>query len=882
MKRPVQTIIVLMMLAGLFSCQSTENSAAPDARYRISIVNKRDILVTQYLAEAKALMDRKNHEKAMKLYKTILILDPKNDEALSKMEEIKRWLPVIDEKSQIIESKEKEIEKTKTDFASEREKILLLMNETKTLSDKVRTQEEENQRLKDESEILQSIEQAKNAEVARDFQKAGGILKKTLIRYPLHSEKIEKSLVELKKSEDAWKKAQEEEKRLKKQLEEEKEKLQAEENKEKESSKKAAAQRPAPERKPAVPVAEKKETPQSVDEIVKEKYLFETMPDELTREHKYEYLEDKALRIYLQGLEKANRWVAEYFEEDGNLSRALSFYNNLLRNFPDSTDAQSYRKKAEDIDAQLKSTPVSAREKKITQKTNDSPEAAQRTEKENTLKMYLQSIGDAYFWIGNYYKERGQNEQAIGFFQQLYDDVPESEYTDDALFAIAEIYFNQGKWDNSLLQLYKVMDNFPRTSLLRDVYLKICYVYRQQKNFVKALELYGELKDTTPPGDERTLLDVETARTCVESGQYDKAVPLFMEVLQLGTRNKYYDAAEYYLGDTFYQKGDYETARKIYEKIRDGYAFNPFRPRAVFRIAETFYKEKNNVDCLETLEKALSYYPDYEDTDRFYVMQGECYRNISRYDMAERSYQSLIKKYPKSDLLGDAYYGIAEVLLHQKKVKEAKEYLTRLVEKFPSSEAALKAYSELGKIAMEENRYEAADGYFQTALKEAGEGITALKMQYYRSVAYEKTDKDDDAVQLLDNTIKAYSENLEKEGVFSEEDKSSVKDFLYNFYLEKAKILFKKKDLAKSIELYEKAVADYPRGEENDWVLYHVARIYENLGEREKAVNIYKRIQTEYSDKYWAEQAGFRLKTIDWEGKYGDKIKDMSSENGTI
>ena len=61
------------------------------------------------------------------------------------------------------------------------------------------------------------------------------------------------------------------------------------------------------------------------------------------------------------------------------------------------------------------------------------------------LNMYLENIAEAYYWIGTYYKNKKMLDEAIFYFQQLHEDVPDSQYGDDALFEISEVYFKQGR-----------------------------------------------------------------------------------------------------------------------------------------------------------------------------------------------------------------------------------------------------------------------------------------------------------------------------------------------------------------------------------------------------------------------------------------------------
>ncbi|MBN1522236.1 MAG: tetratricopeptide repeat protein [Candidatus Aureabacteria bacterium] len=868
MKSRFMTILLAVIIVLAVSGCTENRKMVSSTRYKVAVVNQRDLLIPQYIQEAEQKVDEKKYDEALDLYKKVLILDPKNEQSIIRVDEIRRWLPVLEKKEDLLKKKEEEAQKVKQAYVQEKQKAAQLEQMKQTLFEEIRKKEEENVRLQHETEILKVIKDARALAFKKKFRAAEDILRSVFMKYPDRAEQIEKVLLEIRRDEEEWKKAQQErikEKMRLKQLEE----LVKKEEKEKEPDKKEVEVTSAP----------KKVQEHDLKDIIDERYLFETLPGQFTHKDKIDFLEEKTLAIYLQSLAKAYFWIATYYHyQDVNMTRALHFYEKLAKNFPDSEFKEIAEKNAKKIADYLKGfISQDAVRTVVDEKQRVLMSESESESQEKILKMYLDSIAEAYYWIGTYYKERNRLEDAIFYFKQLYEDVPDSPYADDALFEVSEIYFDEGKWDTALLQYYTVIDNYPRTELYKKVYLKLGKIYRKQGRFAKALDIYLDLKDVTGNEEERTLLSLETAKTYIESDDYDKAVPLLNSILKIEPRSQYYDEAQFYLGHVFFKKEDYETSRMIFRSIRDGYSFNPYRDDALYSLAESYFKEKDFTSCIEAIESAASYYPEYIEIDRFLIMLSESYMEIGRYDMAEQTYKKLIDDFPGSIYAYKANFGIGQAFLEQKKTEEAKKYFVKVIKLFPNTDKAISSRYELGRIYLDEKNYKLASRHLMLAESKMDRGVNALQVAYYWAVSLEKLDMDEKALEVLDSRIDEYLAAVEGEK-FREEEKTDIKNFLYHLFLEKAKIFYKNNNMDKAIELYQKAVEDYPKGEENDWVLYHVAVTYEDLGKIEEAVKTYEMLQSKYGQNYWAEQAGWRLKNIRWNESYGNKAKEIGDE----
>jgi tetratricopeptide (TPR) repeat protein len=88
---------------------------------------------------------------------------------------------------------------------------------------------------------------------------------------------------------------------------------------------------------------------------------------------------------------------------------------------------------------------------------------------------------------------------------------------------------------------------------------------------------------------------------------------------------------------------------------------------------------------------------------------------------------------------------------------------------------------------------------------------------------------------------------------------ASPKDLLY-YQAEalKGQVHVKKKEFDKAIAIYRKVEAEKPKVYPLDAVLFHLAEAYEQSGQKKEALDLYTRLQTEYSQSYYGYEASMK------------------------
>jgi len=215
---------------------------------------------------------------------------------------------------------------------------------------------------------------------------------------------------------------------------------------------------------------------------------------------------------------------------------------------------------------------------------------------------------------------------------------------------------------------------------------------------------------------------------------------------------------------------------------------------------------ENSVNSFREFIKA---YPEDDFTPEAQFNIAEAHYNLSKFGDAAKEYKLVYGKYPNSDFASSALYNEAWCFYQLKEVDNMIVPLQKLIDIYPKHELVPEAQFTIGDY-------------------------------YYNKKDYSKA--------LVE--YKAFIEKF-PEHYKTEEAKSFIKELsqidAFREY-QKAIVYFDKKDYKKAITELEKIVNSYPETEVAMACDANIASSYEQLGNKKKAVELYKKIIEKYKD----------------------------------
>ena len=228
----------------------------------------------------------------------------------------------------------------------------------------------------------------------------------------------------------------------------------------------------------------------------------------------------------------------------------------------------------------------------------------------------------------------GEKAQAAAELEYIVNQIIWSNFREEALYHLGLIYFDNQKYSTSRTRFKTLLKEFP-----------------EGKYTGSAMYWIGE--------------------SFAEEDKLDDAIDFLKKAIEDRTSNNYRDYSIYTLAAVYERKGEYENAVKFYDELLSFYRRSPLLVSAQIRIGFCyFYLKDYQSSILELNNPILDDLQDNLYSESLFLLANSHYR-VQEYSDAERIYSELLEKFPNSDVLRDAKYGLAWSLFQQRKYNDA-------------------------------------------------------------------------------------------------------------------------------------------------------------------------------------------------------------------
>ncbi|MSR77907.1 MAG: outer membrane protein assembly factor BamD [Candidatus Omnitrophica bacterium] len=225
----------------------------------------------------------------------------------------------------------------------------------------------------------------------------------------------------------------------------------------------------------------------------------------------------------------------------------------------------------------------------------------------------------------------------------------------------------------------------------------------------------------------------------------DEAISQMKAVVEKYPNSRVGPDAQYKVGAYYEEKGDFLKAFQAYKTLLSSYPQNRNYDEVVerlFRIGNAFLSGKKarlwGMEILSSLPRAIEVFKFIVDQapfstygDKASFQLGLAYKQAGRFEEAVQTFQSIIDQHPKSDLVPDTRFQIAETSFQrsaaqnrdQRALDDAAQEVDRFLSRYPDSNTSEKA-TKLKQVIDETNAeknyrtglYYEKDRYIQSAL----------------------------------------------------------------------------------------------------------------------------------------------------------------------
>lgn len=498
-------------------------------------------------------------------------------------------------------------------------------------------------------------------------------------------------------------------------------------------------------------------------------------------------------------------------------------------------------------------------------------------------KQYLIRIIDGYMFTNEaalaandllrIYEQEGQYKEAIKLFEKMHSYFYYSDLVAQNSDQMGDMYLKAGQYDRAVTFLHNrinsafvndfiLLKEFQPPTVYRDIFY-LAEAYRLKDDLKQAIKYYQLYLMLEPKGDFSDQAHFNLANIFLSAGQYFLAKENFKAVSS-ADENLYMQAV-IDAGDIYFMQQDYAEAGKLYETALNHINEKELKIKIGAKYIIALIRQGKITKAKSLIKVFRKNYPDQRNyLAQFYIELGNYYRLTKNFNLAQKNFSRVKKKYKSTEYVDDAEYFNALVLITLNKHKDALKILTNFADKYPNSNQLPGVYNTLGSLYFRSEKYDASIAMFKKALEycqgcELEANIMSNLIKVYsltgfwdaaQAMARSYLEKFPEAPDRLDKKIiiaRAYI-NLNQF--------QKAVDYLKSIKIEadaerEPEIQFYIGEALLKAGRYEEAIAEFvkipllSKKTKLQWeasALYYSGQCYEKLGRIDDAIRMYKEI----------------------------------------
>jgi len=334
--------------------------------------------------------------------------------------------------------------------------------------------------------------------------------------------------------------------------------------------------------------------------------------------------------------------------------------------------------------------------------------------------------------------ELGYQDVALNSMNNFLDLYPASVYANEAKEILINILANTNSYADAL-KMYQSFDN-PTPTMLR-IYPKILFgratelINDQKLN--EADDLLTKIISDRNAGPVLPFADFWKAEIAYRLSRYDEAIKYMNEYLQSGGIQGEANPtdAKYVLGYSYLKTENYAKAIENFNQVASAISSqsSALAQDSYVRTADSYFMLKNYSTAKNMYQKIIDNGLSQSD---YALYQVALINGISNPSEKIKTFNSLIQRYPESDLVAESNMQIANAYMLQEKFRDAIPYLNKVLDIKSAANQFPKVYLKRGLANYNLNNNEEALKDYQKLItlypqsNEADEALDNMKNIY--------------------------------------------------------------------------------------------------------------------------------------------------------
>lgn len=522
------------------------------------------------------------------------------------------------------------------------------------------------------------------------------------------------------------------------------------------------------------------------------------------------------------------------------------------------------------------------------------------------------------FYLAESYFYKSDFSTALKFYAKIDNNHPELGGL--ALYGRAISYFNLHDYKNSIYQLQDFLKKFPSDKKVNEIKIRLADSYFAEKKYEDAIKIYENLLSTKGISDKPDYVHYQYALCLFRANKNNLAIQEFERIVVRYPRSAYAEnsiylsgwiyfqnsdftnaiakyryllgftrnqkllpLAYYSIGDAYFNLGLYDSAIVNYKSILNGYPHSSYVFDALNGIQYSYVALGNMDEAVATIDDFVKRNPSATFADELFLKKGELYYSLRDYKNAKLSYKDFVGTFPKSEMIPQAYYWIGKSALNLAETEEAIYNFKIVFNNYLNDDIAPSAVIELCTILNLQKKYEESISIYLKAIGVLKNSSRLPELKYMLGETYLLSGSVPKAYDIFDEVIIYHDKNIFADKSRIELGIIEMNAKRFDNALKHFNDLTSKRtdDIGAQAQYYQgmayllqgknqDAITSFVRvtnlfSNYDEWVAksyLELGVVYEKIGDKEKAKEMYRIVLTKFRDDDFGKEAQKRLKKI--------------------
>ncbi len=373
-------------------------------------------------------------------------------------------------------------------------------------------------------------------------------------------------------------------------------------------------------------------------------------------------------------------------------------------------------------------------------------------------------------------------------------------------------------------------------------------IYLSKEEYSSAITLLQKFIGKDVPRQVREIARFKLAQVYYEKQDLDKAKNLFEHFIYDFPESEYLSSAYFFLGKINYELGHYEEAIEYFDKVSLIYKNQEWGGYALQGKAWALLRMGKLDQAEEVLKKARMYLG--RETDALAFAEGYLALKKGEFKKAIEKFRSVLAKYPDTEWKADIYFGLAESLFHVERYSESYTYYQKAISSLGlthplSSDILINAYYGLAWSSLKLGKFKEAIEIFKKISNLTTDEFAKLNALVNVGDVLISMGKYEDAIDHFNELLAKHPD-------------SYYSDYIL---LQIGIAYMKLKKYDQAILYFKQAIKDYPSSRYTNDLKYNLALACFNLGDFESAISLLEGLKKEHSDESYQPHLDYILAT---------------------